>query len=337
LSRILSARMAALPGMPLRLRISFERSRPFSVGMLIAGVREAMRSDQEMLDLILAIARDDERIRAVIMNGSHANPEAPRDFFQDFDIVYVVEDMDSFKQTPGWIERFGKLMILQLPDDMGDHPEHGDRYAYLMQFADGNRIDLTLYPVEKVDQLARDSLSVLLLDKDGIIKPFPPSNESDYLAEPPTPKTFADCCNEFWWICPYVAKGLWREEITYATGTLNQYLRPELMKMLIWYAGIEAHFSFNPGKFGRNLKRYLDPELWGLLLASYSDADIENTWDALEAACRLFRTAARSVAGHFGYAYPHHDDENVTAHLQHVRRLPKDAQEMYAGNRNPGS
>ncbi|MEJ2608068.1 MAG: aminoglycoside 6-adenylyltransferase, partial [Anaerolineales bacterium] len=58
---------------------------------------------------------------------------------------------------------------------------------------------------------------------------------------------------------------------------------------------------------------------------------------ALDAACRLFRTAARPVAGHFGYTYPQQDDENVTAHLQHVRCLPRDAQEMYTGKRNSGS
>ena len=47
-----------------------------------------MRSEQEMLELIVNTARHDDRIRAVIMNGSRANPNAPRDFFQDFDIVY---------------------------------------------------------------------------------------------------------------------------------------------------------------------------------------------------------------------------------------------------------
>ena len=36
-----------------------------------------MRSEQEMLDLILSIARRDDRIRVVIMNGSRANPNAP--------------------------------------------------------------------------------------------------------------------------------------------------------------------------------------------------------------------------------------------------------------------
>jgi aminoglycoside 6-adenylyltransferase len=288
-----------------------------------------MRSEKEMLELILSTAREDDRIRAVILNGSRANPEVADDLFQDFDIIYIVTDVVSYKETPAWIERFGELMILQLPDDMGDHPSSSDRYAYLMQFADGNRIDLTLYSVDRIDELTRDSLSVLLLDKDGIIEPFPPSNESDYLPAPPTQKSFGDCCNEFWWVSAYVAKGLWREEITYAKAVFDQYLRTELMKMLTWYVGVGSDFSINLGKFGRRLQQYLDPTLWVLLVNTYSDADIEHTWDALEAACRLFRTIACSVAEHFGFTYSRDEDENVSVHLKHVRQLPGDAEEMY--------
>ena len=48
-----------------------------------------MRSEQEMYDLIVRTAGNDDRVRAVIMNGSRANPNAPRDIFQDYDIVYV--------------------------------------------------------------------------------------------------------------------------------------------------------------------------------------------------------------------------------------------------------
>jgi aminoglycoside 6-adenylyltransferase len=48
-----------------------------------------MRSEQEMLYLIVSTAANDDRIRAVIMTGSRANPNAPRDCFQDFDIVYI--------------------------------------------------------------------------------------------------------------------------------------------------------------------------------------------------------------------------------------------------------
>lgn len=49
-----------------------------------------MRTEQEMFNLILSIAENDERIRAVVMNGSRANPNVVKDIFQDYDIVYVV-------------------------------------------------------------------------------------------------------------------------------------------------------------------------------------------------------------------------------------------------------
>jgi len=289
-----------------------------------------MRNEKEMYDLILSVAQNDKRIRAVIMNGSRANPNAPADIFQDYDIVYIVTDITSFKSEPAWIDQFGKRIMMQLPDDMEDPPP-GDwpSYGYLTQFADGNRIDLSLFPVARLHELGRDSQSILLLDKDGIIEPFAPPSDHDYLPIPPTEKAFADCCNEFWWVSTYVAKGLWREEITYAKSMQDQYVRPMLMKMLAWQIGIMTDFKINPGKEGKYFKQYLEPEQWELLMATYADADYENTWDSLEQMCQLFRKSSRLVSEHFGFEYPLEDDQKVTAHLKHVRSLPKDAKDMY--------
>lgn len=288
-----------------------------------------MRTEQQMLDLILSTAQIDPRVRAVIMNGSRANPNARRDFFQDFDIVYLVTDVEAVKANPAWIDIFGERMILQLPDDMTDPPPApGEHYAYLIQLLDGNRIDLSLYPVAKLAQMERDSQSILLLDKDGLVEPFPPASDSDYLPKPPTAKQFADCCNEFWWVSPYMAKGLWREEITYAKH-MDLYIREQLMKMLEWYVGVKTDFKKSPGKMGKYLDHFLEPDLWHLLLRTYADADYEHNWDALLAVGKLFRRVAVPVAEHFGYTYPYGDDERVTAHLRHVRALPKDATTMY--------
>lgn len=74
-----------------------------------------MRSEQEMLHTILQFAQEDERVRTVIMNGSRANSHAPRDIFQDYDIVFLVSSMDSFIQERGWIRHFGELIIMQTP------------------------------------------------------------------------------------------------------------------------------------------------------------------------------------------------------------------------------
>jgi len=266
----------------------------------------------------------------VIMNGSRANPHAPRDIFQDFDIVYLVTNVAPFKNNFEWIKRFGDLMILQLPEDMSDSPGFGgDCCVYLMQFTDGNRIDLGIFPIARLADLGRDSLSVLLLDKDGLIEPFPSPNESDYLPKPPTAKEFADCCNEFWWVCPYVAKGLWRKEILYAKHMLDVIVREQLMRMLRWHIGVKTQFSLNPGKLGKYFQRYLDPELWNMLEQTYADADYDHTWDALFTMCHLFRQIALPIAEQFGFAYPQDDDRRVSAHLKHVRRLPRTATEIY--------
>jgi len=289
-----------------------------------------MRSEQEMLDLILDTARGDERIRVVIMNGSRINPNARRDPFQDFDVIYLVNDVNQFKHNPDWIQRFGELMILQMPEDMQDPPPNQDgSFSYLMQFSDGNRIDLGIAPLEKLDELITDSLTEILLDKDERIGSMPPANDRNYLPLPPTPKAFADCCNEFWWVCPYVAKGLWREEILYAKYCLDHYVRDQLMKMITWYAGIRTQFSQTPGKNGKYLQQQLEPELWEKLLSTYSDAGYEHTWNALFRTCNLFREVANQVAEKFAFDYPHEDDQRVSAYLKHINCLPKDAEEIY--------
>lgn len=179
-----------------------------------------MRTEKEMIDLIMNTAKEDERIRAVIMNGSRVNPNVKRDCFQDYDIMYVVKDIQSFTSNHNWIHRFGEIMIVQMPEEMSLVPPDGDgKFPYLMQFMDGNRIDLTLVPVDLIKKfVGQDSLSKLLLDKDNCMEEFPPASDKDYLIKKPTEKEFLGCCNEFWWCSTNVAKGLWREELSYAKG-----------------------------------------------------------------------------------------------------------------------
>ena len=99
-----------------------------------------MRTEPEMLDLILQTAKA-LQIDAVAMSGSRTNPNAPKDEFQDYDVVYVVEDLDGLIADLAWLEGFGKRMIEQ-------HVLLDHRRLYLMIFEDGNRIDLTLCPKE---------------------------------------------------------------------------------------------------------------------------------------------------------------------------------------------
>ena len=78
-----------------------------------------MRNEREMFDLILHVAKGDERVRGAWLNGSRANPNVPKDRWQDYDIVYLVKAMDSFLADHSWIDVFGERLMLQMPRPCG--------------------------------------------------------------------------------------------------------------------------------------------------------------------------------------------------------------------------
>lgn len=106
--------------------------------------------------------------------------------------MYVVNDIQSFISNHNWIRRFGEIMIVQMPEEMSLIPADEDgKFPYLMQFMDGNRIDLTLVPVELIKKfVGKDSLSKLLLDKDNCLGEFPPASDKDYLVKSLRKKSF---------------------------------------------------------------------------------------------------------------------------------------------------
>ena len=283
-----------------------------------------MRSEAEMMEIILETAKADERVRAVVMNGSRVNPGAKSDIFADFDIVYLVTELESFKSDPTWIDRFGERMVMQLPDEFGDGPQPA-RYTYLLQFVDGNRLDLTLLSVDRKDDLLEDTLSRVLQDKDGLLE-LPPPSEASYFPKPPTAKQFFERCNEFWWVAPYMAKGLWRGDVVYAQQHL-EILRNQTLKMLEWRFGIATNFQQNPSKSGKRIAVEM-PEQWLRFVKTYAEADVDKLWISLFGLAELFREVALEVAAYFRFEYPHQDDQRVTAHLGRVRRLPKDAKTL---------
>ena len=283
-----------------------------------------MRGETEMLELILDFARRDERIRAVILNGSRANLNAKKDDFQDYDVVYFVNKLETFTANHGWIDVFGERLILQMPDEMNLPGYENDSekivFAYLMRFKDGNRIDLTLFPVEKLKtHFAQDSLSVLLLDKDDIFSELPPASEADYLIRKPSEKEFADVCNEFWWVSTYVAKGLRRNQIFYAKDIAENQVRRMFMKMIEWQVGTEQDFSVNAGANGKYLPRYLDAEFYAKVLQTYADAKPENIWKSLFLMAEIFDESAKTVALRLGFTYHAEESSNVVKYLEEVK------------------
>lgn len=290
-----------------------------------------MRSEQEMMDLILSVAKEDARIRAVYMNGSRTNPNAPRDIFQDYDIVYVVKETGSFRSDKTWIDRFGERLYMQLPEEnVFYQSEIHSCYGWLIQFSDGNRLDLHVSTLEHVLKgIQGDRLCKILVDKDDCLPVMPEATDEDFWVQRPTERQFLDTCNEFWWCLNNVAKGLWREEISYVMDMINHVVRPQLIRLLEWKIGFETEFSVSIGKSGKYMDKWLDEEIWQLFLKTYSNGKIDEIWDAVFIMCDLFNVVAREISGRMAVSYNQVEADNSLKFLRDVRVLPKEATSIY--------
>ncbi|MBO9608509.1 MAG: aminoglycoside 6-adenylyltransferase [Paenibacillaceae bacterium] len=279
-----------------------------------------MRTEQEMMKLVIDFAREDERIRLVTLEGSRTNANIVPDSFQDFDIAYFVTDLEAFKASDRWLDRFGKRLMMQKPEAMELFPpELGNWFSYLMLFEDGRKLDLTLIPLDEIEAYwsNSDGLAELLLDKDGLVRHEVRASDRQYWIQQPTAGAFDDCCNEFWMVSTYVANGLARQEILFAADHLHEIARPNLLRMMAWHIGSERGYTFSVGKNYKFIDRYLPAEDWATLLSTYAMNGYPAMWRSLFACFALFRKYAKAVAANLGYRYPAYD-EAITRYTESI-------------------
>lgn len=278
-----------------------------------------MRNEQQVIKQLLDFANDDERIRAVALNGSRVNPNAPKDIMQDYDVVFYITDIEDerYKRNRDWIKEFGELVILQQNDS-----EEG--YIFLMQFKDGVRIDLSFADMKETGK-NEDSLIKVLLDKDDLFKDVPLPNDSIYLITKPTQEEFGKVLNECWWIQTYIAKGIWRDELPLVKYMFDVILIDCIRKLLEWHLGAKYDWKINAGKCGKWFKRLLTKDLYHEFIAIYPSTDYKDIWQSLFKAGKLIRRLGNELSDELGYTYPMSDDINVTEYIKKVKELPKDA------------
>ena len=290
-------------------------------------IKDTMRSEKEMFDLLISTAREDERILAAYLEGSRTVPGVPKDIFQDYDLVYVVKETRSFIEDRKWIDRFGERLYMQYPDDgfwASGNQDHC--YGWLMQLRDGNRLDLHVctpaYALENLE------LYRTLLDKDGLMPGAAESSDEIYWISRPTAEEFRCVCNEFWWCLNNVAKGLWRGELPYVLDMTDFHIRPMLKRMLEWKIGCENNFSVSAGKAGKYMNRFLTSDCYERFLATYGKPAAAEQWQAVFAMCDLFQETALEVAGALGFSYDREEAGNSRWFLEHVKNLPRNAAEI---------
>lgn len=250
------------------------------------------RSEVQMLRLILQVA-ENIQVEAVAMSGSRTNPKAPKDEFQDYDVVYVVDDLDNLTSDLSWLDQFGTRIIEQ-------HNVLGNRRLYLMLFEDGNRIDLTLCPTEYIQEWVDSEAGFTVLeDKKGLFEPYFPSPQR-FWTSPASAIDFENACNEFWWVSAYVVKGICRKQLLYATDHLYGICQQEFLKVLAWRVAADEG-TIDIGKNYKYLFQYLPAEKEFSNLLDFSS--VEKITQSLFSTMNLFHREAQILAQKMGFAY----------------------------------
>ena len=253
-----------------------------------------MRIETEMFDVILQTSKV-LQVDAVAMSGSRTNPKAPKDEFQDYDVVYIVEDLDGLIADLSWLDQFGDRLIEQ-------HNILGNRRLYLMLFEDGNRIDLTLCPKEHInDWVASEADYTVLVDEKGLFESYSPSPQR-FWTSPASETDFEKTCNEFWWVSAYVVKGICRKQIIYATDHLYGICQQELLKVLAWQVASDRG-AVDIGKNYKYLFNYLPSEKEKEFSALLDFSSLDKITQSLLATMEFFHQEAQYLAQKMGFKY----------------------------------
>ena len=253
-----------------------------------------MRTEAEMLDVILKTA-ETLQVEAVAMSGSRTNPKAPKDEFQDYDVVYVVDDLDNLTSDLSWLDQFGKRIIEQ-------EGTLGHRRLYLMLFEDGNRIDLTLCPKEHIQEWVDSEAGFTVLeDPEHLFEPYS-QNLERYWTSPATETNFVKSCNEFWWVSAYVVKGICRNQFIYATDHLYGICQQELLKILAWQVASDRG-AVDIGKNYKYIFHYLPAEKENEFSNLLDFSSLDKITQSLLATMQLFHQEAQRLAQKLGFAY----------------------------------
>ena len=253
-----------------------------------------MRTDQEMLELILETAKK-LQVDAVALSGSRTDTKAQKDKFQDYDVVYVVDNLDNLTSDLAWLDQFGTRIIEQ-------HNILGNRRLYLMLFEDGNRIDLTLCPKEHLQEwVDSETAYTVLVDEKGLFESYSPSPQR-FWTNPASETDYEKTCNEFWWVSAYVVKGICRKQLIYSTDHLYGICQQELLKVLAWQVASDKG-TVDIGKNYKYLFNYLPAEKEKEFSNLLDFSSLDKTTHSLLATIQIFHQEAQILAQKMGFKY----------------------------------
>jgi aminoglycoside 6-adenylyltransferase len=290
------------------------------------------RITRDILPTLIRWATARTTLRSALLTSTRAIPGAHIDALSDYDVILIVQDIRPYVADRAWLADFGDVLVVYW-DPIHPDPVYGiEQCGNVTQYADGLKMDFTLWPVALFQQIVAapalpaelDAGYRVLLDKDRLTAPMHAPTFAAYVPAPPSLATYQTLINDFLSDAPYVAKCLWRDELLPAKWCLDCDMKQTYLRQLLeWRMEIDQGWSVPAGFLGKGLKKHLPRDIWDLVEQTYVGARVADNWEALAHTMALFRKVAVEVGEHLEYAYPDDLHRRVRAYVEQIRQMER--------------
>lgn len=271
-----------------------------------------MTSQQpNLLEAIVAWARSDPNVLALVMTGSRARAGASPDGFADFDLEIIAEDVQALVRDDRWWRAFGEVWVYWFDED----PEEPTR---LIVYENGQKVDFSLYGRERIHK-QRENLDELyergyrvLVDKERLTAELPKPTGAFPVRSLPTQDEFTAVVYEFWFEAFHIPRYLMRDEL-WVVKFRDWTMKEMLLKVLEWHA--IASKPTDVWHIGLRMREWVDTKTGEEVGFIFGHFDAADSWRALIATMDLFRRVGRETATQLGLEYPEQTDAHITKYV----------------------
>ena len=262
---------------------------------------EEPSSTDQLIDRLVGVIEDDQRVVASLLGGSRARGRA--DTFSDVDVSVILADTDYedvLAEKAAFVRQLGDPLFIE---------DFGQRNMALVVFADGVELDLFFFPEHDVGSI-RPGMHQVLVDPSGLLAEIPIEDaEVDRDAQADELRRILSW---FWHDVGHFTTAIGRGQLWWAAGQLEQ-LRHYCVNL------VRIEQSSAPG----------DEAYWKLdveistgsleaLRATFVPIERDAMLDAGRRIVAFFRERAPEIARANDVDYPADLADLVTGHLEEL-------------------
>ena len=274
-----------------------------------------------MLEKIVSWANKNDRVRAVILSGSHAS-KGKTDQLSDYDLALYGSGFD-FINDDCWLTEIEQYWIC-----IHDHFNFWgyDIPSRLTIFDSTSKVDFSFHPLKLLRQLANteklpDCYQIgykILLDKDGMLTKMKAPEMIGFIIKKPGPEEFRKNTDEFWFEVYHVAKYLYRGDI-WTAKSKDWDSKERLRQMLQWNESSKRNWNFSAKDNGKEMKDWIDKHIWEKLGTCFGRFEPEESWQTLDNTIKIYREVTVETANCLEYEYDQQSDNHISQFIEDLK------------------